>query len=276
MSKTISIITAGLLAIGILVTGGPVQAALNHASVATRGTTTFTGSNGDDPDATVDFVVVYVSGGISLAHLNDNVFTGADLTAALDDEADATATMSAFDTSVDMAFFYQITGTSGGETTQLFIKDFGFAPTSAGYFNDISLAITNTNTGTLTAETAGTTKDPSSWSDGVTFNSQDAVKWSGIDDLDNTEESPLLYMTFTGDGGAGTGWFATYSNKLSGQGSTRGDLPSPNPEPGSLALLGAAVAGFGGFRRFRRRRNADQEPEGDEAGDTTATPAPTV
>ena len=82
MSKSISMVTAGLLTIGILVVGGPVQAGLDDASVGLNGTANFTGAGG--PDANIDYVVVYRAGGVTLDHLNDNVFTGVNLTTADD------------------------------------------------------------------------------------------------------------------------------------------------------------------------------------------------
>ncbi|MBB73878.1 MAG: hypothetical protein CMJ75_05115 [Planctomycetaceae bacterium] len=280
MSKSISMVTAGLLTIGILVVGGPVQAGLDDASVGLNGTANFTGAGG--PDANIDYVVVYRAGGVTLDHLNDNVFTGVNLTTADaaggSGEAAGLGTMQAFDETAKIALFYQIDSASGdGEITRLAIRDFGFAPTSAGYFEDTLLAIdTEAETGTIS--TSAGLKTPNQFRDGITLANDGSAgfRWQGLDTdtgtgLTDSDSAPLFYVTFS-DANS-TGWAQLISNnEITGGGGTRtGSLPSPNPEPGSLALLGAAVAGFGGFRRFRRRRNAEQQPEDTEA-DTATTP----
>ncbi|MBN82372.1 MAG: hypothetical protein CMJ70_19755 [Planctomycetaceae bacterium] len=243
-----------VVGLATLVLSASAEAALDHSSVATYGTRTFTGSGAGAPDATVDFVVIYSADGVSHEDLNV-VFDGPDFADSTDDHAVNNGTgMAAFDETAQMAFLYQITG-AGGVVDDLYIKDFGFTPSSAGYFNLQTLTIDGTTGTVITSEA---TLNPEEFVAGASFDSQDAIRWKDMDGIADLEDSSILYATF--DVVGSTSWFTNYDNRLSGNGTTEASLPSPNPEPGSLALLGAAVAGFGGFRRFSRRRDAEQQP----------------
>ena len=259
MRQTISIIMAGLVAIGILVTGGTAHAGLNNT-----GSTAFNGDN-TAADGTVFYAVVYHASGVTLARANAVLGGTADLASAQTiDGGDAQ------DTDAKLLFLYQIAGATSSDVDDLFIKDFGFTPTSYGYFNDLTLDAS----GAITAKAGGVTeRDPAGFVAGATTAAGDAAFQfesfgAGVKGTD--EQGALVFATFDPSDASDT-WALLASGQLSGGAETStGNLPSPNPEPGSLALLGAAVAGFGGFRRFRRRRNAEQQPEETEADAATA------
>ena len=280
MRNTRSIILAGMVLVVLSLSGGALQAALDNAMVGTYGTATFTGSGGNDPDATVDYVVIYRSGGVRYSDLNTVLDTGALDLDSDDDDVPGNGDGSAYDESKELTFLYQIDGVDGGaedDVERLYIKDYGFTPNTAGYFGNFTMSFSGT-AATLAAD--ANTVNPGDFDAGRSFDdangdSQGAVAWEFDDNpISDTKVSSILFMQFSEatHGVTGTGWVTNYSNLLTGDNrSTYATLPSPNPEPGSLALLGAAVAGFGGFRRFRRRRNAEQHPEETEAG-TATTP----
>ena len=248
-----------------------VRADLDDAMVGAYGTTTFDG----DVDATVDYVVIYSENGVSYDDLNQVLDTGDtdgnDVNLDENDDAQPSGG-TAYNESHDMTFLYQITGTSDADyVRELVIKSFGFTPSTAGYFGDFSLAISGTDA-TLTEP--GSLNTPGEFATDLTLTAGDDAfgwSWSNANRIGNGDNSPLLYAQFN-EVGMNKSWFSMYDNDLRGGGQNeQASLPSPNPEPGSLALLGAAVAGFGGFRRFRRRRNAEQQPADTEADAATTS-----
>ena len=273
MTKLIPIATATLVAALVALSANFVEAGYTTDNDGNLyGTTTFTGSDAnDDPDATVDFVVIYGSDGVTLAELNTELGGLGSLAATDDDTGDAAGFDAYDETSASkITFLYQIDSTTAVDVNSMFIKDFGFTPTKTGYFDGFLLSISG-STGDITEGNSGLIK-PDSYDDDTSGGGQDGFSfdWNSNNKIGTGESSPVMFAQFSQ--AEGSGWYTITSDSrlTSGSGSTNADLPSPNPEPGSLALLGAAVAGFGGFRRFRRRRNAEQQPEETEADTATA------
>src|SRR5947209_447617 len=112
--------------------------------------------------------------------------------------------------------------------------------------------ITNGQTGLLyTATNAGVTSTLSLTSDVFSFNAANntlTVTGNGTATLTNFDPTPgLITLTTQGaQGGTGSTTTVTFS-------STTTALATPTPEPASLAILGAALAGFGVLGRRRRK-----------------------
>ena len=250
----------------LFVLSANIQAAIVTAKTATYGVTTFAG----DVDAAVHYAVLYQDDGWSLANLN-SLFDGVDTLNTTQQNLTGT-----FDTDAEMIFFYQIKGDNDTDySDELWIKDFGFTASSAGYFQDTVLTVVDNNDTdndslTLSTDDQATNIDPNSHNAGATISEVTYDKFGFGSNIGSGDTSALMYATYDVEGALN--WYTDSSdNRLDGDGYTAASLPSPNPEPGSLALLGAAVAGFGGYRRFRRRRSTEQQPEDTEA-DAVATP----
>ena len=138
MKKLISFAPAALFAIAIGLSSGLVRAGSSTDGDGNLyGTTTFAGS-GEGPDATVDFVVIYGAGGLTLSELNAELtVVGDDISGSADDTADAISSMSAYDetSASTITFLYQVDSTADQPVNSLFIKDFGFTPTKTGVIN---------------------------------------------------------------------------------------------------------------------------------------------
>ncbi|MEE3368562.1 MAG: PEP-CTERM sorting domain-containing protein [Planctomycetota bacterium] len=231
----------------------------------------FSGSQAfDSSDAvgTVFYTVVFEADGITEARFKTATSFGGSFAndATILNDEDNVIDNVAFDQTSKYAFLYQIVGGDGAKIEDLLIQRFGFTPSSMGYISGYHLAANGT-----ISENATNDNPSSSESQGAIDSDTGAFRFNAIgaltSSIEEDDRSAILYATFATDTGVGTASGQVRADSAN----VRVDLPSPNPEPGSLALLGAAVAGFGGFRRFRRRRSAEQQPEESEA-DTDSTP----
>ena len=257
-----------LLRVAAVVLATQVGMTAAHAALVNGQQDSVDFSDGD-ATGTIYHAVLFNSAGVTEARFKNA--TGFGGTFAADatvlNDTDDNIDGEAYDETAPIVFLYQLEGTDAASKIEdLLIKSFGFTPSSMGFISGYHLD----DAGAITQ--VATDENPSSSeSEGLINNEADAFRFDAFGaasaGIGNNERSSIVYATFATDSGV-----SSESAQIKGDNnSVRVDLPSPNPEPGSLALLGAAVAGFGGFRRFRRRRSAEQRPEDSEA-DTDSTP----